>query len=321
MRFFFGAMFVYAGLDKLLDPSFFDPEAASSIQNQLAIFERFSILGPLVHLALPLAIPLGLLIALGEIGVGLGALTGLAYRLSALGGAIFAGLFFLTASWTVRPYYLGPDLPYLFGWITLALAGHGGLLVVSIARRHPNDAAAKTGAQVLVSRRNVLQVGGLAALTLLLGGAAGALRLLFTAAPATPVPQPTPAPTGSGPLPTVSPTAPPNGIAVARIADVDQAGSARFRIPATAPAPLPAGDPGVVIRLDDGSYVAYDATCTHEGCRVGWQPSVGLVVCPCHGAEFDAADHGAVIAGPTEIPLVELPLIIDAAGGMIYLRT
>ena len=88
----------------------------------------------MVHLVEPLAVLLGLLIALGEVAVGLGALTGLAFRLAAFGGAFFSLLFFLTASWTTHPYYFGPDLPYTLGWLTLALAGHGGLFVLELAQ-------------------------------------------------------------------------------------------------------------------------------------------------------------------------------------------
>src|SRR3954451_20225292 len=103
LRVFFGVTFVYAGLDKLLDPGFFNPESGNSIQAQFQIFERVSPLAPLVHAVAPLAPTLGVLIALGEIAVGLGALSGLAYRLAALGGAAISALFFLTASWTTHP--------------------------------------------------------------------------------------------------------------------------------------------------------------------------------------------------------------------------
>lgn len=59
-----------------------------------------------------------------------------------------------------------------------------------------------------------------------------------------------------------SPTAaPPTGRAVATIADVARLGSATFTIPFNAPAPLPAGDPGIIVKLTDGSYVAFDARC------------------------------------------------------------
>jgi thiosulfate dehydrogenase [quinone] large subunit len=326
--------FVYAGLDKLLDPNFFDPAAPASIQSQFAAFERFSPLGPLVHLVEPLAVPLGLLIALGEIAVGLGALTGIAYRLAALGGALLAGMFFMTASWTVHPYYLGPDLPYMIGWVALALAGHGELLVPRFVLEQPMDTLRPPSQRAFVTRRQVIQVGGLAVLTLLVGAVAGGIRFLFPRSSgevggpeASPSPTPTGAPSGApsqapteapsgGPTPT-PPTA--NGIVVANVTDVQRTGSARFRVPITAPAPLPAGDPGLVIRLTDGSFVAYDATCTHEGCRVSWDSIDGVILCPCHGAAFDAGNHGSVISGPTRIPLAELPLVVDTQAGTISL--
>ena len=45
-----------------------------------------------------------------------------------------------------------------------------------------------------------------------------------------------------------------------------------------------------------------------------------VLFCPCHSAEFDPADHGAVLAGPTSIPLTELPLVINEQDGTIALR-
>ena len=109
------------------------------------------------------------------------------------------------------------------------------------------------------------------------------------------------------------------GIAIANVADVKSAGARRFTVPLTAPAPLPAGDPAVVVALDDGSFAAYDALCTHEGCRVGYSRASNTLDCPCHGAQFDPADHGAVLGGPAPTPLLELPLIVNAADGTIAL--
>ena len=129
VRFFFGATFLYAGIDKLLDAGFFDPASPTSIHAQMAGFARGSPLGELIRLVLPEAAGIGLLIAVAEIGIGLGALTGLAYRVAATGGALISLLFFLTVSWRTYPYYLGSDLPYAVGWLTLAIAGHGGILV------------------------------------------------------------------------------------------------------------------------------------------------------------------------------------------------
>ena len=109
-------------------------------------------------------------------------------------------------------------------------------------------------------------------------------------------------------------------LAITTVAAVQRSGAAAFTIPFTAPAPLPAGDPGIVIRLHDGSYVAYDAVCTHAGCTVEWDAADDVLLCPCHGAAFDPNDKGAVLGGPTDQPLATLPIVVDTASGKIYLR-
>ena len=351
---------MYAGLDKLLDPAFLDATAPGSIVAQLQAFTHVSPLASFVRLAEPLAIPLGLLIALGEIAIGLGALSGLAFRLAAVGGALLSLLFWLTASWTTTPYYYGADLPYALGWVALAIAGTGDLLVPHQVRelgRIPLDAwdrarlyraGGSAGArlpEVSPERRFVLQVGVLAGLSLAVASMAVPLRLFrrvssdgSTSAdvgnggvPSTSttgigsgsgsgvgsVPAGTPAAPGAA---TTPPAFAPAGLTVASTATVDQRGAVGIRIPTDAPSPLPAGDPGIIVRLQDGSYACYDAICTHEGCRVGWDARDAVMVCPCHGAAFDPNDHGAVLAGPTNRPLPELPIVIDKQAGTITLR-
>lgn len=93
-----------------------------------------------------------------------------------------------------------------------------------------------------------------------------------------------------------------------------------FTVPFDAPTPLPAGDPGIVVQLKDGTFVAYDAVCTHEACTVDWDATDRVLLCPCHGAVFDAADNARVLAGPTDVPLPSLPIVVDGASGSIYLR-
>ncbi len=351
LRLFLGITFVYAGLDKLLDPTFFSATDPASIQAQLAAFARVSPLAPLVRLSEPFAVPIGLLIALAEIAIGLGALTGLAYRIAAAGGAAVSLLFFLTASWATRPYYYGPDLPYAAGWLTLALAGHAGLLVPRVIldlgrpaadrrrrARVPGAPPARldrrtepAGETGVVSRRIVLQVGVLALATIAVAAATAPLRLFRGStgggtAGAGPSPRPSAAPSsgptaaptaGASPAGTTGPTG--GSLPVARIADVT-AGGLPFTVPFDAPAPLPAGDPAVIVRLASGSFVAYDAVCTHEGCTVEWDGQDGVLLCPCHGAAFDAEHDGRVLAGPARRALPSLPLVIDQASGTISLR-
>jgi len=326
LRAFPGFTFLYAGLDKLLDPTFLDAASATSIHGQMLAFARFSPLGDLLRASLPLAVPIGVLIAVAEIGVGVGVLTGLAYHVAAAGGAALSLLFWLTASWSTRPYYYGGDLPYLLGFVTLALAGHGG---VAVARRWlasvPQDQPGRAIRATSTERRVLLQTGLLALVSFIVASLAVPLRALgvrlgesgATAGSA----EPSLAPTGSSPAsgPSPAPSISTGGIQVATIAAVEQAGVAAFRIPFSAPSPLPAGDPGVVVHLPDGSFVAFDTICTHAGCTVEWDAADAVLLCPCHDAAFDPSHDGAVIAGPAPSPLSKLPIRVDTASGTILL--
>jgi thiosulfate dehydrogenase (quinone) large subunit len=363
VRFFFGATFLYAGFDKLLDPRFFDSTSPASIQAQMAIFTRASPIVALVRLGQPMAVAIGLAIAIAEIAIGLGALTGLAYRAAAWGGAILSITFFLTASWTTRPFYYGPDLPYAAGWVALALAGHGeqfvshrflawaggtpaGAIAGSAGPRGPQGprgprrsrrAIAGTGSGPdslpLRDRRTVLQAGVLGLFALV----AASLAVPFRGAGAGDVTRGGVDPTGAGdgssgnsspgsnaPAASSSPAATSasggRGPIVAHVADLAKTGARAFAIPFTAPAPLPAGDPGVIVQLANGSFVAFDAICTHAGCTVQWDRVDKVLLCPCHGAAFDPMHGAAVLQGPTNEPLASIPIVVDAASGAISLR-
>jgi thiosulfate dehydrogenase [quinone] large subunit len=310
-------------------------------------------LGDLIRAFLPLASPIGLAIAIAEIGIGIGALSGLAFRIAAIGGAGLSVLFFLTASWATHPFYVGADLPYTIGWISLAIAGHGDLLVPAAVRmafaRGAAPAPRPTGGSrrpvrvgygprrrpggapmvrtptpdVAASpeRRQLLQAGALAGLAAILASLAWPLRALgvFTE-PAAPSPGPTTAPAATA-TPAAAGTPPPAaGRVVARVADIQAGGgAATFTVPVDAPAPLPGGDPGVIVQLADGTFVAFDAVCTHAGCTVGWDARDGVLLCPCHEAAFDPANGAAVLQGPARRPLAGIPIVVDQAAGTITL--
>ena len=69
------------------------------------------------------------------------------------------------------------------------------------------------------------------------------------------------------------------------------------------------GNPAVLVHLDNGDFVAYSAVCTHQGCDVAYKD--GNLACPCHGSVFDPADGAAVIAGPAQRPLPEIPVKVE----------
>ena len=65
-----------------------------------------------------------------------------------------------------------------------------------------------------------------------------------------------------------------------------------------------------------GTFVAYSAVCTHEGCIVNDNVSNGSFDCPCHGAQFDATT-GAHTRGPGQGDLAKLN--VSASGDSVYL--
>ncbi|MFH8471348.1 DoxX family protein [Streptomyces sp. NPDC018000] len=123
LRLFLGVTFIYAGLDKLTDSSFFHASGAGSIGETLHAVRDSSAIPALVDLALRSPVAFGYAIAFGELAVGIGTLIGLWARLAALGGALISLSLWLTVSWQVEPYYLGNDLAYLFCWVPIVLAG------------------------------------------------------------------------------------------------------------------------------------------------------------------------------------------------------
>ena len=96
LRAFLGFTFCFAGLQKLTNPNFFNAQSPSSIQAQLIAANRISPLHVLLGHLLQFATPLGIVIALGELAVGIGALLGLWTRIAALGGMALSAMLFLT---------------------------------------------------------------------------------------------------------------------------------------------------------------------------------------------------------------------------------
>jgi nitrite reductase/ring-hydroxylating ferredoxin subunit len=95
-------------------------------------------------------------------------------------------------------------------------------------------------------------------------------------------------------------------------------GSAGGKLAATADVPVGGGvvlaDAQLVITQPKaGTFKAFSAICTHQGCTVAAVEN-GTINCPCHGSEFAIAD-GAVVAGPAPKPLPAKS--IKVSGGSI----
>jgi thiosulfate dehydrogenase [quinone] large subunit len=317
LRAFLGFTFVYAGVSKLFDVHYLDPSSPLGVHAQMLHAAATSPIGGLVSLSAEHATITGLLIAFGEIAAGLGALLGLLTRLAALGGLLLAFSFFLTVSWSTRPYYFGADIVFAFAWTPLVIAGDGGLLSVTAwlraaARQQLGLAPEPTARETVVvrnevERRAVVRSAGVAAVigaVSVIGGSVLALvRRPSTAAAATPAPTPKPSATASGAAPsaTASPTA--TGKVIAAAASVPVGSSKSFTGPDGAPAFLlhPAAD----------TFLAFSAICSHQGCPVSY---VGPgFQCPCHGATYD--QNGQVTGGPAPSPLTKIP--VKVTGGSV----
>ncbi|MDA5285086.1 TQO small subunit DoxD [Streptomyces sp. NPDC054904] len=135
LRLFLGVTFVYAGLDKLTDSAFLSATGSGSIGDMMRGVRDTSAIPALVDLALKAPVGFAVVLAVGELLVGLATLAGLLTRLAAAGGALIALSLWLTVSWAVTPYYYGNDLVYLVAWLPLVLAGAPYLSLDALVRR------------------------------------------------------------------------------------------------------------------------------------------------------------------------------------------
>lgn len=72
-----------------------------------------------------------------------------------------------------------------------------------------------------------------------------------------------------------------------------------------------------LVRQSDGGVLALYQKCTHLGCAVPWEPSLGQFVCPCHASAFEM--DGQVINPPAPRPLDRFP--VELADGIVRVDT
>ena len=71
----------------------------------------------------------------------------------------------------------------------------------------------------------------------------------------------------------------------------------------------------IVIRQQE-TIMAYEAKCTHLGCRISKAEGDELV-CPCHGSRFNT--RGQAVKGPAKDPLKTLSVQTDPLSGNIII--
>ncbi|HLY12635.1 MAG TPA: Rieske (2Fe-2S) protein [Planctomycetota bacterium] len=90
---------------------------------------------------------------------------------------------------------------------------------------------------------------------------------------------------------------------IGRVQDLKIGESRVFDYPA-------AGEPCLLVRLDEDRFAAFSQKCTHLGCPVLYRQEARKLYCPCHEGYFNAED-GKVAAGPPPRPLPRVDLRRD----------
>ena len=65
----------------------------------------------------------------------------------------------------------------------------------------------------------------------------------------------------------------------------------------------------VITQPQTGSFRAFTAICTHQGCIVN-NVSNGTINCPCHGSKYSIKD-GSVVHGPAPSPLAAIAIKVE----------
>jgi len=65
----------------------------------------------------------------------------------------------------------------------------------------------------------------------------------------------------------------------------------------------------VITQPQAGSFHAFTAICTHQGCIVS-TVSGGTINCPCHGSKYSSV-NGSVVNGPATLPLAAVSIKVQ----------
>lgn len=345
LRAFLGLTFCYAGLQKLANPAYLDQHNPASVYAQMHALENSSPIGPLVSLSTHAPTLVGLLIALGELAVGIGTMLGLLSRVAAAAGALLALSFFLTVSWNTTPYYYGSDIVFVFAWLVLVAFGSGGVL--SMDRWLRSRARSRVGldpeaATVPIAASRLRELCGRGAKCGLDAGSGECGRPKtcpvfaptdrLSPASARELDRRTVLVTGAGAAgvglaaafvagttAAVGRASHPAGAPVAAGATGGRStkrrsGSSGTAIASVSSVPVgqaksftdPASQqPAWLVHVSPSTFAAFSAVCTHAGCGVNFDPSTEQFVCPCHGGTYDAKT-GQVTGGPPPAPLAKI---------------
>ncbi len=309
LRAFLAFVFVYGGISKIADNRFLDASSPLSMHASVVAVRDLSPIGGLLGPVEAHSFAFGVLMAAGEMAVGLGMLLGLFTRIAAIGGIGLALSLWLTVSWGAQPWFTSADLVYLFAFTPLLIAGAGGVLSADAWLAHRR--AARPGVIEDRTRRVVLAAGAVVAGAAILNGSAllrrsGHQKSTAGGGTEPTAPSSSAAARSSGSAPASSSTASsskaPSGPVLTAAADVPIGGAHKVTNSNVA-------DTVWVTQLQSGQFKALDGTCPHQGCAVDFVSASEGFVCPCHQSHFDAT--GKVLTGPASSDLSPIAVVVD----------
>lgn len=73
----------------------------------------------------------------------------------------------------------------------------------------------------------------------------------------------------------------------------------------------------ILVGKNEGRYIAFDNTCSHNGCSVSWSRANQMFECPCHGGRYNR--DGTVHSGPPPYPLRSL--VVEIRNNKLFISS
>ena len=283
LRLWLGLTWIIAGWDKASDPSFLTPGTINYIGNQIRDFATISPLSPLLNNSLEHATLVGWMVLIGEFATGIATLLFIVPRFAALVGFGTSVGLWLTATFHVKPYFLGSDTAYAVMWLAYFFVLYSGNKRVDLN----------------MDRRGILRLGSVFGFT---AGFIGLGQLFSKRASADSNNEGNDDGKSTGGKTTSS------GKRIVKLERVPVGATYKFK--------APTGEPAMLFRTNSGIF-AYSLVCTHQGCTVAYSKGAKELQCPCHGAAFDPFKGAKVLNGPAQRPLSKVK--VKVSGGYIVL--
>ena len=153
VRLFLGVTWIYGGWNKATDAGFLNSASPHYIGEQLKGYLATSPIHLILQKMIEHATLMGWAVMLGEFAIGIATLLGIAGELAALSGFGMSIVLWLSATWSVKPYFLGSDTAYAILWLALFLSIRQGARSRRISSIIPD----------LKDRREVMRLAGVSA--------------------------------------------------------------------------------------------------------------------------------------------------------------